>query len=97
MFKYVVNYLKQCDVEELYLPDGQNIPMFKENWYYANSFFKSFIKKIVFLYNNTDVLIKEALEARKNIELNTNTSQQNDSNQSKNSQENVTKINKIKK
>ncbi len=92
IFKYVLNYLKQCEIEQILIPDGQNTPMFKNNWYYANSFFVSLIKKLTYLYNNTDILIKEALEAREENENAENSSGNIEQNE-KDEEKSVKKIN----
>ena len=92
IFKYVLNYLKQCDIESIVLPDDQNTQMFKNNWYYANSFFISLLKKMTYLYNNTDTLIKEALEIREQSKQEDNSSVNTE--QNKNQDDNkVRKIN----
>ena len=59
MFRDVVNYLKQCDVDDIKLADGSK--MFLPNGYYANQNFKSFIKKISYIYTNGDKLIEDAI------------------------------------
>ena len=71
MFKNIINYLKQCDVDKIVIPDGNDNSMFSNYGYYANSYFKSFINKIVFIYKNADEMIKEALnESQANQENN---------------------------
>ena len=92
IFKYVLNYLKQCEVDDIVIPDGQGNAMFKNNWYYANSFFISLIKKLTFLYNNTDTLIKEALENKDKDDENKNLSVETEQNE-KNDDNKVNKIN----
>ena len=80
MFKNVVNYLKQCDVDRIVIPDGNNNAMFSNYGYYNNSFFKSFIKKIVYIYQNSDTMIADALK-------NANTNQSIDSSPNNNNSE----------
>ena len=88
----VVNYINQCDITNIVLP-GENTQMFGNKQYYANSYFKSFIKKLIFIYENADDMIKEAIrtsinENQQNQEHITNISN-NDQNEN-----NITKINK---
>lgn len=90
MFVNIVNYLKQCVESDILLADGGT--MFKKIGYYSNNMYKSFVKKLIYLYNNTDVLIKEAIEQ----------SSQNDDNlaenqNKQNQQENNKQIKKLGK
>ena len=68
LFKNIVNYLKHCEVDEIFVPGKEDEPMFLEYSFYNAKQFKSFIKKIEFLYKNTDTLIADALEKAKNEE-----------------------------
>ena len=66
MFKNVKNYLQHINIENIYLPDDRKMPMFKTKGYYANRDFKSFVKKLSYLYENTDKLIDDALSKNQN-------------------------------
>ena len=80
MFVDIVNFVKQCTENDLIYPDGNNEKMFKKIGYYDAKMLKSLIKKLVFLYYNTDSLIQKAIaEAEADEEqTNENDNQSND-------------------
>ena len=67
--------------------------MFGEKQYYANSHFKNFVNKLVFIYKNADKMILDAMNNNSNETMQNDDEKQPDSNQT----ENQTKINKINK
>lgn len=68
LFLNITNYVKHCDVNNLLLADNIT-KMFTEHGYYAKNELASFIKKLIYLNQNTDKLIEDAL---KNYEKNNN-------------------------
>lgn len=96
MFKNVVNYLKQCDIDRILIPDGSKTQMFSNYGYYANTFFKSFVKKIVFIYQNGDLLIADALNSQnaENTEQNNNDINNDNAENDNQDDKKVKKINK---
>lgn len=98
MFKNVVNYLKQCDADKIVMPDGIGTPMFSNYGYYANSFFKSFIKKIIYIYKNGDLLLDDAIRSQQNTEnTEQNDNLKNNQNNDYTTSEDGKKVNKINK
>ena len=98
MFKNIVNYLKQCDVEHILLPDGTNQQMFLNNGYYASQFYKSFVKKIIYIYQNADVMIADALNKQNNAEnTDKNDAEQTDNDNKNNSTMQTNEVQKINK
>lgn len=65
IFVNIVNFVKHCEIDDLYLADNKT-KMFVEDGYYANQEFKSFIKKIVFLSKNTNQMIEDAIKKYSN-------------------------------
>ena len=61
MFINVVNYLKNSDMNNIMLADNTS-KMFVDYGYYAKNTFVSFIKKIIYLNEHTDEMLKRALE-----------------------------------
>lgn len=72
MFVDIVNFVKQCTENDLIYPDGNNEKMFKKIGYYDTKMLKSLIKKLVFLYYNTDSLIQKAIDEAEAEEEQTN-------------------------
>jgi hypothetical protein len=62
IFTNVVNYLKNCDINKLVLPDNET-KLLTDNKYYAKSMFDSFVRKLIYLNQNTDQMIIDAIEA----------------------------------
>ena len=61
MFTRITNYIRQCDIENIYIADNTKKQMFSQNGYYANSYFHSFVKKINYLCKNSDKLVYDAI------------------------------------
>ena len=93
IFKNVVNYLNQCDTEDIFIP-GKKELMFGYNEYYANSQFISFIKKIIYIYKNGDKMINDALEEAKHQENTDQNESQDDLHSTEENKKEVKKINK---
>lgn len=94
IFKNVVNYLNQCEIENIYFP-GTNEEMFGVDKYYANSNYYSFLKKLNYLYENTDTLIDDALENAETQENQANlTDDKNNQNNLHSTEKDVKKLNK---
>ncbi len=64
MLNNIINYLNQCNIDNIKLADNSTI-MFKQNNYYANSHFKNLIKKLSFILINGDQMIDQALNENK--------------------------------
>ncbi len=92
IFKNIINYLKNCDIEDIFIPGMHTEPMFIDYSFYNAKQFKSFIKKLEYLYKNTDIMIADALKNADNKIENDNT-MQNDTDVD-NEDIKVTKINK---
>lgn len=61
MITNATNYLTNCNVNNILLPD-EKTKMFKSNGYYAKQHFNSIIKKLLYLNKNTDILLEEAVK-----------------------------------
>ena len=89
MFSDVVNYLKQCNVEDFKTIDNTlNQKLFTKNGYYANSYFSSFLRKILYINTNANEMIDTAIKVAQNSQTNTKIETNN------NYSEKVKKINK---
>lgn len=93
IFRNVVNYLNQCDMEDILIP-GTSDEMFGTDKYYANSNYTSFIKKINYVYKNADVMIDDALDAAKQQENQNKEEEKKDDNNLHSTEKNVKKLNK---
>lgn len=61
MFTNITNYIKHCNFDNILLADNTT-KMFPEHGYYAKKEFNSFIKKLVYLCQNTDQMIEDAIK-----------------------------------
>ena len=77
MFRNVANYLKHVNMQDILLADNTETQMFKNGGYYANEHFKSFVKKITYLYENTDDLINDAINNQSQANQEKDTTMQN--------------------
>lgn len=62
IFTRIVNYLMQLDEKNILIPDGTSTKMFDTNWYYADTMFSSFLRKIKYIDENCDQMIDEAID-----------------------------------
>lgn len=94
IFRNVINYLNQCEIESIYIP-GTKEEMFGADKYYANSNYNSFLKKINYIYENADTMIDDALkdaQSQENqVDLN---NEDNNSNNLHSTEKDVKKLNK---
>ena len=70
IFTNIVNYLKQCDIKNIKKIDDSNQQLFSKNGYYANSYYSSFVKKMLYVNEYGNEMIDEAIKTAQKLNQN---------------------------